>query len=126
MRPVIARQLRTPAPAASTVAMATVDVSALDARMRPLAGMAAHRSDCLVRVVPSYPGRIEALSANPARVVSPDVAEIGRFEGLELDSWESTSRAKMPAAGHVDEGRTRVGEGWHAAGHVRPPVHSIL
>ena len=63
--------------------------AALDARMRPLAGMAAHRSDCLVRGVPRhYPGRIEALSVNPARVVSPDVAEIGRFEGLELDSWE--------------------------------------
>ena len=74
----------------------------------------------------ALPGRIEALSVNPARVVSPDVAEIGRFEGLELDSWESTSSAKMPAAGHVDEGRTRVGEGWHAAGHVRPRGHDTI
>ena len=88
--------------------------------MRPLAGMAAHRSDCLARVVQALPGRIEALSVNPARVVSPDVAEIGRFEGLELDSWESTSSAKMPAAGHVDEGRTRVGEGWQGLARSWP------
>ena len=28
----------------------------------------------------------------------------------------------MPAVGHVDEGRTRVGKGCHATGHVRPCV----
>ena len=62
----------------------------LGARMRPLAGRAAHRSDCSARGVPRHhPGRIEALSAHPVRVFSPDVAEIGRFEGLELDSLES-------------------------------------
>ena len=38
---------------------------------------------------PHYPDRIETLSVNPARVVSPDVAEIGRIEGLGLDLWKS-------------------------------------
>ena len=40
-------------------------------------------------VAQHYPDRIETLSVNPARVVSPDVAEIGRIEGLGLDLWKS-------------------------------------
>jgi hypothetical protein len=75
--------------------------------MRPLAGMAAHRSDCSARGVPRhYPDRIEALSVHPVREFSPDVAEIGRFEGLEPDSWES-----RPA--HVEG----LGASWRGVGY---------
>ena len=45
--------------------------AALNARMRPLAGMAAHRSDCLVRGVPKhYPGHLVDVSGVDRPVTS--------------------------------------------------------
>ena len=58
--------------------------------MRPLAGMGAHRTATLAREVPRHhPDRFEGLSVRPGAPVPPDLHEIGLFEGLEPDSWES-------------------------------------
>ena len=46
-------------------------------------------------VAQHYPDRIEALSVNPARAVSPDVAKIGRFEGLQKPRPKLRSRSRL-------------------------------
>ena len=51
----------------SDVSPDTSTRAALDARMRPLAGITAHEGGSLVREVPIHRPHIEALSARPVR-----------------------------------------------------------
>ena len=62
-----------------------------DARMRPLTGRAARERDCSAREVPqdTTPTTSRASPRILARPFRPDLREIGRFEGLRPDSWES-------------------------------------
>ena len=60
-----------------------------DARMRPLAGMAAHRAATLAREVPRGGTTPTASRASPSvlsRRFRAELHEIGRFEGLGPDS----------------------------------------
>ena len=79
----------------------------LDARMRQLAGMAAHESASLAReAARTTPTARRASAPVLCGVVPPDLHEIGLFEGLEPDSWES-----RPA--HVEG----LGASWRGVGY---------
>ena len=76
--------------------------AALDARMRPLAGMTAHESASLAReVARHHPDRSEGLCVRPVRRFGfrADLREIGRFEGIGPDLWELGAASTRASVG---------------------------
>ena len=91
--------------------------AALDARMRPLAGMAAHRSDCLVRVVPR---RTTPAASRPSPSILrgwflPMSRRSGASRALSwiLGSQRRVLRCQQLATStRAGLGLARVGKGW--------------